>query len=200
MINNYMNKICYRCKRNLDINDFGVCKSSKDGKQSKCKQCSIEMSREWRRKNSKYLKEYYKENTKRMKGNQIRRYRSRKSNEPWYIAYCTVKQRARDKQLDFDLDSDYVKSIWADTCPVLGIPLYCAFFGSGHKRTDGVGKARPRDNSPTIDRIDSNKGYVKGNVCIMSYRANMIKNCGTLEEHKRIVAFMENHPILPATI
>jgi hypothetical protein len=38
------------------------------------------------------------------------------------------------------------------------------------------------DNSYSLDRIDSNKGYVKGNVWVISRRANVIKNNATLEE------------------
>jgi hypothetical protein len=37
-------------------------------------------------------------------------------------------------------------------------------------------------NSPSLDRIDNNKGYVKGNVIIVCSRANCIKNDGTWQE------------------
>lgn len=36
--------------------------------------------------------------------------------------------------------------------------------------------------SPSLDRIDSSKGYVKGNVRVISARANMLKNNATVEE------------------
>lgn len=63
-------------------------------------------------------------------------------------------------------------------CPILGIELnYSASYRS--------------DDSPSFDRIDSSKGYVKGNVAIMSWRANRIKNDGTAEEHQRIADFIK---------
>lgn len=63
-------------------------------------------------------------------------------------------------------------------CPILGIELnYSASYRS--------------DDSPSFDRIDSSKGYVKGNVVIMSWRANRIKNDGTAEEHQRIADFIK---------
>lgn len=65
-----------------------------------------------------------------------------------------------------------------DVCPVLGIPLNYA--GTGH-----MGFSR-QENSPSIDRIDSSKGYEKDNMVIISWRANRIKNNGTAEEHKKI--------------
>lgn len=42
----------------------------------------------------------------------------------------------------------------------------------------------------SLDRIDPRKGYVKGNVWIISYRANLIKNDGTAEEHEMIAKAM----------
>ena len=53
-----------------------------------------------------------------------------------------------------------------EKCPVLGIPLVL------HK---GEGKG-PKYDSPSVDRIDSNLGYVKGNVRVISWRANTLKS------------------------
>lgn len=64
-------------------------------------------------------------------------------------------------------------------CPVLGIEL--DYF------------APPRsENTVTFDRIDHTKGYVSGNVAIMSWRANRIKNNGTAQEHELIANFMKS--------
>ncbi len=41
------------------------------------------------------------------------------------------------------------------------------------------------DNSPSLDRIDSTKGYVKGNVMIMSNLANRMKSNSTPEQLKQ---------------
>jgi hypothetical protein len=57
-----------------------------------------------------------------------------------------------------------------DICPLLGIPL---FPGTN-------GKVGP--NSPTLDRIDSSKGYTPDNVWVISYKANTIKSNATPEE------------------
>ena len=143
----------------------------------------------WIEAHPNYTAERYKEKHEMYKKTCAERYRRLKENEPWVVAYPTIKQRAKTKNMEFNLDVEYIKNIWTDKCPVLDIPLYSAVFKSGGKRNES--KARPRDNSPTIDRINSSKGYIKGNVCIMSHRANMIKNCGTLEEHKKVVAFLE---------
>lgn len=66
-------------------------------------------------------------------------------------------------------------------CPVLGIELeYSGYKGLGHSAY------------ASIDRIDPTKGYDKGNVQIISYRANRIKNDATLEELRALVAHIES--------
>lgn len=65
-----------------------------------------------------------------------------------------------------------------DVCPVLGIEL-CKGEGSHHA------------NSPSLDRFDNTKGYVKGNVRVISNRANSLKKDGTLEELRAVVKYME---------
>jgi hypothetical protein len=65
-------------------------------------------------------------------------------------------------------------------CPVLGIVLNLGTRG-GFK-----------DSSPTIDRVIPERGYVCGNVAVISKRANTIKNCGTAAEHRRIAEWMES--------
>lgn len=44
------------------------------------------------------------------------------------------------------------------------------------------------NNSPTIDRINPKLGYIKGNVWVISNKANRFKNDATLEELELLVA------------
>lgn len=67
---------------------------------------------------------------------------------------------------------------WPQVCPVLGIEL--DYFAS-----------KTAENSVSFDRIDTSKGYEKGNVMVMSWRANRIKNDGTAEEHRKIATFID---------
>ena len=61
-----------------------------------------------------------------------------------------------------------------DVCPALGVPLNYA--GTGQE-----GWSR-KDDSASIDRIDSSLGYVEGNMQIISWKANRIKSNATEEE------------------
>lgn len=85
-----------------------------------------------------------------------------------------AKRRAKQAGMGFNLTLEDI--VIPAKCPVLGIPIV---IGSG-----------TMSNSPSIDRIDSNKGYIKGNVAIMSDRANRLKNNGTAEEHEAIAKWM----------
>ena len=72
-------------------------------------------------------------------------------------------------------------------CPILGIPLHYAVAGGGR-----VKRGDPRfDGMASIDRIKNEHGYIPGNVAIISWRANRIKNSGTAAEHRAIAAWME---------
>ena len=67
-------------------------------------------------------------------------------------------------------------------CPVLGLPLY---------RNSGGAAQGP--NSPSLDRIDPDLGYVRGNVKVISARANSIKSNATPEELLRVAAYYQEN-------
>jgi hypothetical protein len=92
--------------------------------------------------------------------------------------WSRAKYRARQKGLDFTIDKEDV--VIPDKCPLLGIELVC------HR-----GKGSQQGNSPSLDRIDSSKGYIKGNVWVISNRANTLKNDATLQELKTLVENLE---------
>lgn len=89
-----------------------------------------------------------------------------------YGARCRAKGSAKRSTLDFDIDKS--DCIVPTHCPILGIPLYPS-------------RVQSSDNSPELDRIDNTKGYVKGNVWVISRRANRIKNDATLDELRLLV-------------
>lgn len=74
------------------------------------------------------------------------------------------------------------------TCNDIIIPKICPILNIVLKFNKGLGV---NDDSPSIDRIIPELGYVKGNVVVISNRANRIKNNSSLKEMKRIVGFYE---------
>ena len=88
-----------------------------------------------------------------------------------------ARRRAKKKNLPFDIDQEYVRSLVVSHCPVFGMPLEWSA-----RREDGRNAALP--SSPSLDRIDPTKGYVKGNIWIISHKANVFKSYATHEELK----------------
>lgn len=101
--------------------------------------------------------------------------------KPWALMCSVSKRVAKDKNLPHDLTPDYIKSLWpADNrCPVFGREFYKARRGES------------RDCSPSLDRIIPEKGYTKGNIVIVSLKANRMKNNGSLEELKLLYEFYD---------
>ena len=87
-----------------------------------------------------------------------------------------AKRRAKKKGFEFNLTEDDIHI--PTHCPVLGILMF-----------RGEGVSGP--NSPTLDRIDSSKGYIKGNVQVISKRANTVKNDASIDEIEKILAYMK---------
>lgn len=82
-----------------------------------------------------------------------------------YLSGMRLKAKARG--LEFDLTINDLQ--FPDTCPVFGFKL---------ERGEGCVKY----NSPSVDRIDSTKGYTKDNIQFISHKANAMKNNATQEE------------------
>ena len=89
-----------------------------------------------------------------------------------------ARSRAKRDSVAFDITYDYLESIATDECPVFGTPFEWGM--------SNLGKGLTKQNCPTLDRILPNKGYVKGNVAFISYKANRIKDNGTMQDHYAI--------------
>lgn len=92
-----------------------------------------------------------------------------------YNMLYRAKKRAKAKDIPCDVDLEYLCSIAPDICPVLGVELLW-------DTTTKTKRGSPQHASPSLDRVDPNKGYVKGNVAIISNKANMIKCDAKLRE------------------
>lgn len=105
------------------------------------------------------------------------RYEQSYTLENWpHVILKTLRQRAKKKELPFDLDIADI--VVPQFCPVLGIQL--------HVNRGGVG-----NNSPSVDRIKNSQGYVKGNIRVISHRANRLKCDATVDELKLVLADLE---------
>lgn len=95
--------------------------------------------------------------------------------------YSGAKRRSIQRGLEFDLTLNYLRSLVVWRCPALGVPLDWSLRGASNTGP----------YSPSLDRIDSDKGYTKSNVVIISRRANTIKNDANAKELLRIGKWLE---------
>lgn len=90
-----------------------------------------------------------------------------------------ARMRAKKKGLPCDITRDFVLSITPDSCPIFG----CTFVFYGGKV---VG-----NESPTLDRLDPSKGYVEGNIAVISMKANTIKNAFGSADIAQVARWLE---------
>jgi len=98
-----------------------------------------------------------------------------------------ARSRAKKFNVPLSITLDYVRSLvgkntsFVSHCPVLGLSLEWSA-----QRQEGKNTTLP--NSPTLDRIVPELGYVENNVRIISHRANMLKNNASLQELHLVLA------------
>lgn len=94
-----------------------------------------------------------------------------------YRLWDNAMRRARKRGIEFTIK---VSDVVVPThCPILGLELKPA-----------IGANAPSPCSPSLDRIDCRYGYVRGNVLVMSFRANTLKNNATAAELQKVAAWL----------
>ena len=193
-------KVCSKCGLEKPLSDFYFNKNRKKYENTckSCRRCEEKTKKELFRNSinnddtrvciscnkSLPLKKYKTLGSKKCllcscnKNNLRTRQYEWKLNNPEKILLSQARERATKDGLAFDLTIDDI--FIPDVCPVFGVTL-----GRGNKT------ASP--NSPSLDKIIPEKGYVKGNVRVISYRANTIKSNGTADEHLKIAKYIEKN-------
>lgn len=123
------------------------------------------------KKSNKISRDYY-ENVGRQATKDFKR-----DNTQKYL-YQSAKARAKQQGEEFTIKLEDIKI--PEICPLLGIKMQ-------------YNENLKQDNSYSLDRIDSSKGYIPGNIWVVSLRANRIKNDATLEELELIVKNLKQY-------
>lgn len=133
--------------------------------KEKCKAQANQYYQDNKEKVLEAVKSYREENRETIleKGREYyrRKYTNRMLN--------SARSRAKKSGIEFNITEQDITV--PDTCPLLGIELFIA-----------EGRRAVKHNSPSLDRIDSSKGYIKGNVWVISHKANTIKSNATPQE------------------
>lgn len=117
-----------------------------------------------REKIKEYKKGYYYKNKISMRLQMNKYYRK---NRDAYL-FMKSQRRAKKDGIEFNITIDDI--LIPEYCPLLNIKL-----------TNELGRGQLKTNS-SLDRIDSSKGYVKGNVWVVSRQANTMKSDASKEE------------------
>lgn len=107
-----------------------------------------------------------------------------RTNNPKRSFLEGAKWRAKIKNIPFSITVADIPDI-PTHCPVLGIPLFRRI---GYMKRDGTD-----DNSPSLDRIKPELGYVPGNLAIISNKANIIKSNWTADDLRKTLKYVEEH-------
>jgi hypothetical protein len=98
----------------------------------------------------------------------------RRKKDPIHYIYVRLKASAKKRGIEFNLNEQDLRDKFVDYCPVFNIKL--KFFDNS-------------DNSPSVDRIDNNKGYCKENIFVVSTKANCLKNKSSVDDLKKLYEF-----------
>ena len=156
-------KRCSSCGKLKDESEFYHYKPSKDGLTHQCKQCMSEYRASKREHYKEYMAYRREVDNETIKANRRKHYR----NHPESRMLMAAKQRAKNQGLEFNLTIDDI--VIPDKCPLLEVP-----FVAGEKGN--------YEYTPSLDRIDPTRGYIKGNVWLITKRSNTMKNSATREE------------------
>jgi hypothetical protein len=96
--------------------------------------------------------------------------------------WAAAKERADKSGIPFDIELGDI--LIPDHCPVLGIKI-----------DTSLGRGRRQPDSPSLDKFIPEKGYTKGNIQVISWRANWLKNNGTVEEWIKIAEWCKQEDV-----
>jgi hypothetical protein len=191
-------RICRNCS--IQLNTINAVKDAgkRDGIASICKTCNGLRTAEWKKNNPQKVKLQRKRQYQKMKQNPEKLKQQSQAYRQWYrkirgtgvngtlqITIGSVKFRAKQLNIPFDLDIDYLASIVTENCPVDGLPMDWAM--------NLVRNGKPTDRSPSIDRIIPALGYIKGNVKFIAHKWNTWKSDMLLRDLELIIAYTEKY-------
>lgn len=118
-----------------------------------------------RSKKAEYARRYYhlSDKAKPSRDRAFKKHQEKYKTDIRYRLYTRSRARAQSEGMDFNITQEDI--IVPDICPILKTPFeYKTYY------------------TASLDRIDSLKGYVKGNIQVLSHKANAMKNSATDSE------------------
>lgn len=162
-------KVCSKCGEEKEETEFYNYPEARGGTpMPRCKACSLA-----------YDKEYFKNNKDRIS----KVTKDRHEKDPRVRMLTAARFRAKQNDLPFDLTLNDIEI--PTHCPILNIELR-SVLGKG-----------PKASSPSLDKLIPELGYVKGNVNVISHRANTLKGDATVAELESLAQWIRDNQITP---
>jgi hypothetical protein len=171
LLSRFKSLICRNCLCSFDypIKEYNR-QTKKVGRKDNEFYCSLSCARIWKNYNEPNI---FRDNPEKQKEFNILAQKRRKPKSP-FAYFVRHVARKRYSKYGFDIDKEYLEKLWEQQegkCAISGIPLLIKYF-----------KNKSKPNTASLDRIDSNKGYIKGNVQFVAYSLNLAKNSFSNEE------------------
>lgn len=144
--------------------------------RGRCKECERLALQRYRHTDKYRAKNREVQRQRRLEGKCREEYR-RNPKARWL---SSARARATRQGVPFDLKPEDI--LIPEKCPVFGYQL-------------NIGSKAKADNSPSLDRLTPRKGYVRGNISVISFRANRLKGDGTAKELRKIANWMDTHAV-----
>jgi len=165
-------RVCTTCNKEQEDDNFALGKS-------RCNSCTSTYNAEYREANKVLLnttaRQVYHKDVEASR----ERERLRIERDPRGKLLSSAKSRAKINNIPFSITKEDITL--TTHCPILGLELKVGREG----RVEG--------NSFTLDKVIPDLGYVKGNVMIISNKANRLKSNSTLRELEAIVEYIRKH-------
>lgn len=176
-------KLCHVCKEEKPLSRFKKTKTNQIRSGATCYDCLNKKRREEYLLNREYWLEYEKERHIRDPLLTIKRLKQKKDyhrKHPERQMYNSAKARAVKKDIDFNITQQDILNVFPidNKCPILGVTLI-------------INGTVFNPLSPSLDRIDNTKGYIKGNIAVISHRANILKRNASIDELTKIINWMK---------
>ena len=152
--------------------EFNLDRSKSDGLYPSCRDCCKIADRE-RIRSPKRKLDNNRRNRKYYRGKRSDAYRK----DPVKYLYDVAKDRAKALNLPFTIGISDIKL--NEYCPILGTKLDVL--------TNNM------ETGMSLDKVDNTKGYVPGNIAIISRKANRLKGDGTITQFESIIKYMRSY-------
>lgn len=156
-------KVCRKCGLEKSVQNFWRNSATKDGLALDCIECS---KAHWKERITREQRDRYIERQKRYDQVNIKDYLLRQA-----------RKRAKENGVECTLRARDIPDV-PEKCPITHVKL-----------VKNTGKWS--HDSYSLDRKDPSKGYIPGNVAIISWKANSLKSNLTLEQVERLLKYMK---------